>query len=149
MTRVKTSHAQIDWSGREFVDLKVVTDDTGLIQSSQLSVIGSNPLLLLAREYRTHLKGLLKDLPLPTGTTAHEMAIREVILRIQEKWNPPYQQDEICHCRAVPTATVDLAICMGAHSVRKIREATSANTACGTCRPDVEALLNHRLNKSS
>lgn len=71
--------------------------------------------------------------------------IRELILRLQEKFQLPYAETEICHCRAVPTEVVDRAIIAGSHTVQAVARVTSAGTSCGTCRSDTELLLEYRL----
>jgi len=65
------------------------------------------------------------------------------------EWNPPYTHEEICHCRAVPTREVEKAIIMGAHTPQKVSRWTSASTACGTCRPDVEKMISYFLSSGT
>lgn len=97
-----------------------------------------------------HLKashGLqIQNWPLPEGHDHSSMLVRELILKLQNQWQLPYTHDEVCHCRSVNTSVVDQAIVAGAHSVEEIQRETMACTSCGTCRPDVENLLNYRLS---
>jgi bacterioferritin-associated ferredoxin len=140
---------KVEWPGRESVFIHLVVSPDGEIIESQISGIGGPDFLICLIELRKQLTGKLKNLPVRDGATPSAIILREVLLRAKGEWNFPYLAEELCHCRAVPTAKVDLAVCMGAHSVRKVRECTSANTACGTCRPDVEAIIDYRLNQNT
>lgn len=82
---------------------------------------------------------------LPTGQDHSSMLLREFILKTRGQWNFPYKDAETCHCRMVPTAVVDQAILNGAHTTQRVSRETSASTACGTCRPDVQSMINYRL----
>ncbi len=48
---------------------------------------------------------------------------------------------ELCACHSVSTATVRAAIAAGALSVEAVGAATQAGTNCGSCRPEIRALL--------
>ncbi|MCB0386481.1 MAG: (2Fe-2S)-binding protein, partial [Bdellovibrionales bacterium] len=91
--------------------------------------------------------GNIGQIPLPEGSSTGAMLLREVILKAQGKWQYPYEHEELCHCRVVATSKVDAAILTGAHDPRDVSKQTSASTACGTCRPDVEAIIAYRLGK--
>ena len=95
------------------------------------------------------LKGSLdpKKWPLPKGNDHCSMLIREFVLKCRGEWQIPVEDTEICHCRTVPTAVVDQAIVSGAHSPKIVSQWTTASTACGTCRPDVEKLIAYRLGR--
>jgi bacterioferritin-associated ferredoxin len=84
---------------------------------------------------------------LPSGTGHGDLLIRELILRARGEWAYPYEHLELCHCRSVPTEIVDQAILSGAHEPKQVSTRTSASTACGTCRPDVQKIINYRLGK--
>jgi len=71
--------------------------------------------------------------------------IRELILRLQDRFQLPFTEAELCHCRAVPTEVVDRAIVAGSHTVQAVARVTSAGTSCGTCKPDTELLIEYRL----
>lgn len=71
--------------------------------------------------------------------------LRELVLKLQNRFCLPYQEAELCHCRAVPTAVVDRAIVGGCHSTMAVARTTSAGTSCGTCKLDTELLLAFRL----
>ncbi|WP_194914614.1 (2Fe-2S)-binding protein [Catenulispora rubra] len=46
-----------------------------------------------------------------------------------------------CICHAVTTAEVDAVVALGATSVKHVREATGAGSACGTCVKRLSCLL--------
>lgn len=89
----------------------------------------------------------LLDWPLPKGKEHFDLLIRKTILLAKGEWQLPYQQTEICHCRAVPTENVESAVMMGAHDIKTISRWTSASTSCGTCQPDVESVLKYILDE--
>lgn len=81
----------------------------------------------------------------PAGAGHASLLIREFIAKACGLWNVVYDHDELCHCRLVRTEVVEQAILAGAHTSEKVSLWTSASTACGTCRMDVEAILAERL----
>lgn len=81
---------------------------------------------------------------LPESTDHVGLLLREFILKARGEWEFPYPEDELCHCRNVPTAVVDRAIMNGAHTGPQVSRLTTASTSCGTCRPDVERLIAYR-----
>ena len=133
------------WPGREEIKARVEIDERGIIQKAELLGIGGPEFVAALKSFRAQLVGPLASLKAPTGEAPHEILLREVVLRLKGEWAPPFCEEELCHCRSVATQTVDLAICTGAHSARQVSERTSASTACGTCRPHVEALIQYRL----
>ena len=46
-----------------------------------------------------------------------------------------------CICHAVTTAEVDVAVALGAQSVKQVRTATGAGSSCGTCVKRLSCLL--------
>ncbi len=131
--------------GREELHLDVETDAAGIISRAQLTGIGDSDFLNHLKNYRALLKGSLKDLPLPAGHSPAELLIAEAVLKVRGEWHPTFTDEEICHCRNVPLKVVDAAIVAGAHTPEKVSAWTSASTACGTCRPDVQNHLRFRL----
>jgi bacterioferritin-associated ferredoxin len=83
--------------------------------------------------------------PVPEGTHHSDLLIRELILKLNGRWDFPYAAEELCHCRAVLTQTVDRAIVNGAHTPAQVSRETTASTSCGTCLSDVQAILAFRL----
>lgn len=81
------------------------------------------------------------------GVDHAAILLRELVLRAAGRFKLPYQEPELCHCRAVPTEVVDRAIISGCHSIESVARITSAGTSCGTCKPDTEKLIAYRLNE--
>src|SRR5690606_8702632 len=106
-----TVKASVRLTGREELELEAVVDGDGVIQSAKLTGIGGPRLLEVLREFRPKLKGKLDEIEAPSGATPEEILLRELILRAQGRWEFPYSEDELCHCRVIPTAVVDQAIC--------------------------------------
>jgi bacterioferritin-associated ferredoxin len=134
---------------REKLRLRLEVETDGRILSGEFTGVGCRETLELMRDLRQHLNGyLLRDIALPKGKSHSAMLFRELILRAQGRWQFPYKDKELCHCRAVTTAKVDAAIIGGCHTVERVRAATSANTACGACRTDIENVMAYRLRES-
>lgn len=133
--------------GREEVTLNWSQDKSGQVTEFQLQAIGDLTLLELVSQWRPRIQGSLKNIKLPQGKNPGAILLREVLLKAKGEWQSPYEAEELCHCRAVPTVVVDQAIVTGAHTPEKVSSLTSASTACGTCRGDVEALIAWRLHK--
>jgi bacterioferritin-associated ferredoxin len=140
----KFSH-KISLRGREEMQLNLELSESGRIENFQLQGIGGTEFLACLKQWRALLRGDLKSIKTPTGTSTAELMIKELILRARGEWEFPFAELELCHCRAVPVAVVDAAILMGSHTPQAVSRETSASTACGTCRPDVEAILKYRL----
>ncbi len=83
---------------------------------------------------------------LPEGQNHVDMLMRELILKSQNQWAFPYNHEELCHCRNVNTSTIDEVVLLGAHQPEIVSQLTLASTACGTCRPDVEKVIQYRLH---
>jgi bacterioferritin-associated ferredoxin len=131
--------------GRETASLLFSLNDDGSVSNARLTGVGGPLFLKLLGEWRPQIKGKLSELPIPKGKSLGEILLRELFLRAKGEWNFPYNEQDVCHCRVIPTAIVDAAIVCGAHTPREVSEQTSASTACGTCRPDVEAMIKYRL----
>lgn len=130
-------------SGREELTLVLELDQENDIISAQLKAIGPLNFLQLINKWRAFLVGPLNDLLVPEPKDTGTMLLREVILKAKGQWFPPYTQAQICHCRSVPTVKVEEAILVGAHTPETVSRMTSASTACGTCQPDVKALIEY------
>ena len=145
---IKTEAISIDVSirARDRISLRLELA-AGEIVESELTGIGCTELLSLIKDLRPKLHGPLDEVALPPGTGHAAMLLREALLKAQGRWEFPYAEAELCHCRAVATSRVDGAILAGCHSVDAVKRATSASTSCGTCRPDVERVLDYRLGK--
>jgi bacterioferritin-associated ferredoxin len=91
----------------------------------------------------------IRKWPLPTGGSHSEILLRELVLKLRGEWDFPYKEAEVCHCRNVACRIIDQAVVAGAHSTEIVSRQTSASTACGTCRPEVQKIINYRLGKES
>ncbi len=138
---------EVRWPGREEASLTVELASDGTIRRADLYGIGGPAFLRALCDLRARLTGSWREVPLPTGNHPGALLLRELLLKARGEWRFPYEDEELCHCRAVPTAVVDQAICRGAHTPQKVSSMTSASTACGTCRPDVEAIIKYRLQQ--
>jgi nitrite reductase (NADH) large subunit len=50
---------------------------------------------------------------------------------------------QVCDCNAVSKARIVQAVLEGARSLAAVCDRTRAGTGCGSCRPDVQALIDH------
>ena len=140
-------HVHLHHPGREEIDLKLWVSSEGVIQKSQLSGIGAPELLDLLEQWRPKLVGDIYHLETPQGEphSPGSLLLREALLKAIGKWNFPIKSEYLCHCRSVKTTVVDQAIVRGAHTPQEVTRRTSASTGCGTCQPDVEAMIHYRL----
>ena len=89
-------------------------------------------------------KWSLRDLePRNASFHVHQLVV-EVLLKAQGRWNFPFNEVELCHCRAIETREVDAAVLRGARLAETVTRMTSAGSACGTCKPDIEKILAFR-----
>ncbi len=112
-----------------------------------LQVVGCAKLLQLLQLLKVQSGDKISHWPLPEGSSHEVLLVRELILKATDQWSHPYVHEELCHCRAISTRIVDQAILLGAHTPEVVTRRTSASSACGTCRPDVEKIIAYRLNK--
>jgi bacterioferritin-associated ferredoxin len=146
-TLKKTARAEIP--DREWIELEANIDESGVIQSVSFRAWGCHHLIETGAEaVKQFTNANLKDLKWD-GSDHWNLLLSEVILRLQDQFTLPIADDELCHCRKIPTQKVDNAIVLGAQTPEKVRAWTSASSGCGTCRPNVEKLISYRLKKSS
>jgi bacterioferritin-associated ferredoxin len=141
----KTMKVEVEYPARERLSLQLDLNDSGEITSAVLDGIGCRATLQLMAEWRPKLVGKLEALPLPEGNEHSAIMLRELLLKAQGRWAFPYAEDEICHCRMVPTSKVDAAIVSGCLTIDEIKRGTSASTSCGACRTDIENIIEYRL----
>lgn len=124
----------------------VTVDMAGtVIQSTSWNVIGSLELVAAVTVLKNQLQGDVTKLAVPQGKTASQLLLKKLVLKIKGEWLAEDSDPELCHCRKIPQTHVERAIILGAHTVEKVRQRTSANTGCGTCLPDVEKILEKYL----
>mgnify|MGYP001555212016 CR=1 FL=1 len=138
-----TNIFRAELKGRDLIEIKVTA------QGAKIHVVGCPEVLTLVKQFlQTHGDDCQKW-PHPKGDGHADLLLREALMRLKGEWKLPYDQLEICHCRCVPTEVVDQAIVAGAHDTTTVSRRTSASTSCGTCRPDVQSLIDYRLKKIS
>ncbi|MFK8139066.1 MAG: (2Fe-2S)-binding protein [Bdellovibrionales bacterium] len=76
------------------------------------------------------------------------LLMKELQLKLADQWELPYEEVELCHCRAVITEAVVDSIQSGADTVERVGLLCTAGTSCGSCKPDTESLLEFILQKS-
>lgn len=107
---------------------------------------GCTEMMSLMQSMRKSFGVDIQQWPVPNGTSHSEILLRELILKLRGDWNYPYKEAEVCHCRGVSCQTIDQAIVAGAHTTTSVSRQTNASTNCGTCRPDVQKMIDYRLN---
>ena len=117
------------------------------ILSSQWMVIGRESLIEAVQKFKPSFQGALNALKVPEGRSLESLLLREIVMKVKDQWGDLPPDPELCHCRKIPQENVERAILLGAHTVEKIRQRTSANTGCGTCLPDIEDLLKKYLGE--
>lgn len=127
--------------GRDLLEIEFTNE------KPRVKALGCTELLSLIRKFQVQFGKDPKTWPLPPGTSHSELLLKEVLLKSRGEWNYPYTHAELCHCRSVETEIVDQAIIAGAHRTEVVSRQTSASTACGTCRPDVQKIIDFRLKK--
>lgn len=111
----------------------------------KIEVIACHHLMQTLNDSRRSHGENIKNWPLPAGTDHSNLLIKELILKLNNKWKHVYTDDEVCHCRTISLETIELAIFHGATTAERVTQMTTASSACGTCRPDVEKILKFRL----
>lgn len=112
------------------------------LKDGGIHIIG--PLTLINRindlksKYGTHPKTWPE---ITTFKSAEDLLINEFILKAKDTFKLAYTHDELCHCRMVPADKVYSAIKHGCSSIEDVGRATLAGTGCGSCRDDIEKLL--------
>lgn len=123
---------------------RIVVNTEGTTPAVQFR--GCTELMGLMQSMRKNFGVDIKHWPVPSGSSHSEILLRELILKLRGEWNYPYKESEVCHCRGVSCYTVDQAIVGGAHNTATVSRQTNASTNCGTCRPDVQKMIDYRLN---
>lgn len=132
--------------GRDLIEVQCEGDDPrvpGAVRG--VSIVGCAKFMDMMLKMKKHFGADISKWPLPEGADHGSLLLRETILKLRGEWKFPYQEDELCHCRMIPTEDVDQAIIAGAHTPEAVTRLTSASSACGTCRPQVQRLIDYRL----
>lgn len=132
--------------GRDLIEIKTAESAS---DKTQIKVVGCTELLSLVRKHQVQHGKDPQHWPLPQGDSHAELLLKEVLLKSRGQWTYPYTHEELCHCRNVATEKVDQAILAGAHRCEVVSRQTGASTACGTCRPDVQKIIDFRLKNQA
>lgn len=134
---------EISIKGRECLKMEWSEGDV----KPSFEAIGGLQFLRSLQAWAATASGSPSGWPLPQGTSTADLVLREAVLRFRGQWSLPYDEIELCHCRAVSREGVENAIRCGAHTTEMVSRWTAASTACGTCRPDSQSLIDYYLSK--
>ncbi len=141
---------RVELDGRDFIEVEYEGNESSQGKLLQVSMVGCMEMLEMMQKMKRSFGTNIHSWPLPDGRDHSSLLLRELILRLRGEWKFPYEEEELCHCRTIPAHTVDQAIIGGAHTAEMVSRQTSASTACGTCRPNVQKIIDYRLgNKAS
>ncbi|WP_347356624.1 (2Fe-2S)-binding protein [Bdellovibrio sp.] len=141
---------KVELDGRDFIEVQCQGDNPqapGAVE--KVSIMGCSQFMDMMQTMRKHFGADLKKWPLPEAQDHSSLLLREMILKLRGEWAFPYGEEELCHCRSVPAHTVDQAIIAGAHTTDVVSRQTNASTNCGTCRPEVQKIIDFRLGKKT
>lgn len=139
---------KVELEGRDILEVECQGDNLqapGAV--TKVSMVGCSEFLEKMQQMRKDFGADLAKWPVPEGQDHSSVLLREMVLRLRGQWKFPYEDAETCHCRSVATHLVDQAIIAGAHTTDMVTRVTSASTACGTCRPDVQKMIDYRLQR--
>lgn len=140
---------KVELDGRDYIEVECEGTPQAPGEVRKVSILGCTEFMEMIQKMRRHFGADLAKWPIPEGHDHSSLLLKEMILKLRGQWQFPYHEDELCHCRTVPTHTVDQAIIAGAHTPEVVTRQTSASTACGTCRPEVQKIIDYRLGKQS
>lgn len=134
-------------NGRDSIEVEYEGEIPSLGPLVKVSLRGCTDFMNTVHGLRKRYGSDIKNWPVPGGEDHSSLLLRELVLKLRGEWQYPYADDELCHCRNIATQIVDQAIVAGAHTPEVVSRQTSASTACGTCRPQVQMLIDYRLNR--
>jgi bacterioferritin-associated ferredoxin len=144
--KLLTARAEIE--NREWLEVDVTVSDSGEIEKNIWRANGCQSLLKAVEVASKRFEKMnLNDISFNDGVEHWDLLINEAIDKLNGAFEFPLKEEELCHCRKILAKKVDEAIVLGAHTPEKVRAWTTASSGCGTCRPDVEKLINFRLKK--
>ncbi len=140
---------KVELEGRDFIEVEYEGENSLEGSFLSLSMVGCGDLTRLMQQMKQQFGKDPRVWTLPEGADHASLLVRELILKIKNQWQFPYAEAELCHCRNISTHLVDQAILAGAHRPEVVSRQTSASTACGTCRPQVQKIIDYRLGVGS
>ncbi|KHD89649.1 MAG: nitrite reductase [Bdellovibrio sp. ArHS] len=141
---------KVELEGRDLIEVDCEGEDLqhpGTVK--KVSILGCAEFMGMMQTMRRHFGNDLSKWPLPEGHDHSSLLLKEMILKLRGEWHFPYADEELCHCRSVPAHTVDQAVVAGAHTPEVVTRQTAASSNCGTCRPDVQKIIDYRLGKKT
>jgi bacterioferritin-associated ferredoxin len=145
--RVEKKQFKVNWPGHDEIYLEYCPNSllvTSLKVKGCLETV--NKFKYLAQTCKTIS---ILTWPIPTEKSHSDMLIRELLLKVRGLWDFPYKDEELCHCRLVPTVVVDQAVLAGAHTTPQIIAATGAGSACSACQVNIDKITQYRLKSSA
>ena len=143
--------AELD--GRDFIEVDCEdSDSVGFdvpLKVKKVKMVGCSEFMDLIHKFKKNFGLDPSKWPLPEGEDHSSLLVRELVLKLRGEWSYPYAHAEVCHCRSVSTHQIDQAVIAGAHTTDVVTRQTSASTACGTCRPEVQKIIDYRLNRKA
>lgn len=107
----------------------------------RIETIGSWNLMQKISEFKKSQGNEPQTWPLiASPASADEILINEFIRKCKGEVFI-YNHDELCHCRMVPTEKVKNAVKLGCHTIPEVSRTTLAGTGCGSCRKDIESVI--------
>jgi bacterioferritin-associated ferredoxin len=141
---------KVELEGRDLIEVEYEGETApGVLAVKSVSMIGCTDFMNMMHSMKRSFGADVSKWPLPNGTDHGSLLLAEMILKLRGEWNFPYMDEELCHCRSIATQTVDQAIIAGAHSPEVVTRQTSASTACGTCRPTVQKIIDYRTGRKT
>jgi bacterioferritin-associated ferredoxin len=140
----KTARAEL--KNREWVEFDIQLQGD-VVSRIEYHACGCQNLLEAAEKASKTLRSKkLSQLSWP-GNTHWDLLVSEAMDRLKGKFEIPYKEEELCHCRKIPTTIVDEAIVLGAQTPEKVTKWTTASSGCGTCRPNVQKIIDYRIKR--
>lgn len=138
----------VGFKGHDFISFEFLETEFPVQQHKLLEIMGCHHFLNQIR-INKETQGLqIFKWKLSEGSNHVDLLINELILKTRGEWSFPVEVDEVCHCRQISTQEIDMAIIWGATQPSLVSIMTSASTACGTCRPTVQNMIEYRRGKS-
>ena len=132
---------------REWIEFEFETDGE-LIKALRWKAQACHFVLEQATKFTKQVKNKNFKQYKPQFSQDHAgLLMAEVWGKLKKEFVSPKDDLEICHCRKINEDVIDRAVVLGAHTPEKVKEWTSASSGCGTCRNEVQKIIQKRLNK--
>jgi bacterioferritin-associated ferredoxin len=146
---MKTFSARAELEHREWIEVEVQVNPQGMVEIASFKALGCSALILACEKIVKDIQSKeLLNIPLNPKNSHEHLLINEALLKLKGKFKLPVTEMEVCHCRKISLLKINEAIVNGAHSPEQVKAWTSASSGCGTCRPEIEKLIQYRLAKN-